>query len=244
MRKKQQTAIAFALIASAAMAAEAGVITYVPFNDDASSGISTANTYTHAIDAGDANGVTVNGVFFTPYEPASGLVNAPQPFQHNGTASVASGEGGGSPIGIPAGQNTRELMADFLYGGSTTDDSIVSGLTPGVTYDARVYIRSWASVNREIAIVFDEDGVGPLAATTGLLNEDDARSRGFNSQSQPYYINYRYTATDQPLRIVVASPAVDQYHFFAFSNQVVPEPAALSLLGLGSIGLLARRRRA
>ena len=40
--------------------ASAGVISVVPLTDDASSGISTANTYTHAVSGGSAQ--TVNGV--------------------------------------------------------------------------------------------------------------------------------------------------------------------------------------
>jgi hypothetical protein len=41
----------------------------------------------------------------------------------------------------------------------------------------------------------------------------------------------------------VPTNAGNTYHFYAFTNEAVPEPASLGVLALGGLTLLRRRRR-
>ena len=126
--------------------------------NDADSGISSSNTYTHAIDFNNSGGgATINGVVFTAATGntgnftrtvANGSIN-----NHNGTGEVTTSG------------NLADLMQGFLYNsGPATDGSglqtyTITGLTMGTTYDLRLYNHAWtAAGNRPNELVFDVGG--------------------------------------------------------------------------------------
>lgn len=242
--------LASLLCAPALLAASAhAAITFVAISNDADSGISTANTYTHTLDFGQGTpGALINGVQFNAYNlAASGTLN----FSRTATTGTLADHVGNVPSGISGA--LTDLMRDMYFnntntpGGTTT--WTIAGLTAGVTYDTRIYTRQWsASTNQRVSsFVFDPDGAGPLSETTGAINQDDATTVGFAAENQPYYINYRFTAVEgQNLTITLTQANNNNsWHLYGLTNQVVPavpEPMSAVLLGMGALGLLARRR--
>ena len=246
VRKTYSTATIVAAASALALvgAANAGVISYVRVTNDADSGISSANTYTHAIDFEQTpTGTTINGVVFT------GMNNAYGPGFTRTLANGGSSHNNGAGVVSTTG-NLANLMQGFLYNnGPATDGTglqtyTISGLTPGTTYDLRVYTHLWTNPgNRPNTLVFDSTGA---ADSTGLINQDNATSFGMPGVTDSAYINYRYTATGTSLSFTAANAAGSNasWHLYGLSNQVVPEPGSLALLGLGGLLVGYRRRRA
>jgi len=220
---------AFALFSAAT--ANAGIITSQLFTGDADSGVSSANTYTHAVDV-NGTGATVNGVTFVP----------------GGASGTDATHGGSWTFSIPSQNafvnNTNNLTGsinqiarDFLYSGSATtatETLTLSGLTPGQKYRAVFYNVGFGGPGGRIQNVTDDQG--------GALNGYDENGPGDKNGS---LIIDDYTATAASITITIASQGNNiSFHQYGFSNQVVPEPASAGLLLIGATGLLARRRRA
>ncbi|MES2470449.1 MAG: PEP-CTERM sorting domain-containing protein [Verrucomicrobiota bacterium] len=229
-----------------ATAASHAAINYVQITGDADSGIASSNTYTHALDFGTGSpGALINGVQFSAYpNSANGTLNFLRTVS-SGSENDNPGNGGHNVTG-----DLANLMTDMIYNGNNavggTTLWTLSGLTAGVTYDARIYTRQWASPSdRSSTLVFDPDGAGAISESTSLINEDDALTVGMPAANTAYYINYRFTAVaGQNLVITATQSNLNQsWHLYGLSNQVVPEPSTTAFAGLVGLGLLARRRR-
>lgn len=254
---KRFFSLALLLLGITGTANAAGVITYsAPFTTDASTGISTLNTYTHKVGGGAT--ATVNGVTF------DALTNSitPANFTWNSSASkdfITNNNNNWVPAtGGVTGTGIIDLLNDFTYSGSgaspgQSQSFVLSGLTPGVKYDARVYVRAW-DVNytgRLIGLSFTNGSdVDTLLAQTGaVLNEDQPVAQGYLNNNQAYFINYSYVAqaTSMTITAPVATGGGGSFHMYAITNQVTPEPGSIAIWTLlaGSalgIGIIRRRR--
>jgi len=188
------------------------------FTGDADSGLSTGKTYTHLLDF-PANGypATVNGVDFL----AAGMSGSAFGYGWNTTGTVPSSTWNDAP-----NDSTRtgvdRLLRDFIYG-STNYTLNLTGLSPGRTYEARLYFRSFGNTGtdtpRDIAFTFTAG-----SALFGSITHDLdtlVRSR----------VECRYTADESgSLAIHVVSPSTGYTcHLYGLSNEEINEPVVLTL---------------
>jgi hypothetical protein len=226
---------AFAVVTTSANAA----ISYVKVTNDADSGISSSNTYTHALDfQSGGNIANINTVAFTSWGGNGDGAN------FAGSTGIYGNTGAGV---VTTTGNLVDLMQGMIYP-SSNDNTLktynLSGLTPNETYDLRVYNHAWSDGESRLnTLVFDAGGAD---ASTGSINASDATTVGLAGANDSYYINYRYTASSSEIVITTQSSNSAGWHLYGLTNQVavaVPEPTTTALLGLGGLALILRRRK-
>jgi fibronectin-binding autotransporter adhesin len=169
------------------------------FTNDSGTDISTGKTYTHKLDfnAGSTF-ATVNGVAFD-----------------NGgswTLSGATGATGNGATGATGGIST--LLEDFNFNGNPATLTL-NGLTPGQTYQARLYQRFWGG-DRTQRFTLDPDGAGPISARL-VYNED--------TSTTPSYLTFRYTANSSGTATITTNQVgAGSYHWYGATNEVVAAP--------------------
>jgi hypothetical protein len=248
---KQLLLVATAIGLTATTMCSAGELSLSgPLTDDASSGISTSNTYTHAVSGGSA--VTVNGVDFDVLTPEATPPNFSWDTGELNKNSLAGNFGDWPDGGSVTGPEIIELLRDFTYSSNGANQPAsqtftLSGLTPGVMYDMRLYIRPWDTEGSGRPIDFTVTN-GDEVDTTSGLQDRPGTVLGTGDELSAYYLSYAYTAqTDQLLlNTAVGSDLQDSgsFHLYGLTNQVVPEPGTALLFGLGILllGLVGRRR--
>jgi hypothetical protein len=222
-----------ALIIGSAFSMQAGVLFYVPIpasESDPNSGISEENTYTTAVDGGNARGTdrVINGITFYAMTGEGQTLSA-----NNCSLTVLEGtvaNGGGASESIKADGTLSEVVSDMTFNNEANDGSeqeIVldpESLTPGTTYDLRVYFSNSSGQNREVNLKFFGDGQAPVE--TGWFNEVDATTSpgGFKDPNQVYYVNYRYTWDGDTTPGITISQRYGRTPFclYGLTNQVVP----------------------
>ena len=148
---------------------------------------------------------------------------------------------GGWPYGfLPAdGQQTRNLLNSFSY---NTDPSgglpgtipltlTVTGLTPGVAYDARVYYSDWTPGNSAVNDPFTFNGGS--GTQTVLVSQNVNPNEGT-------YLDYKYVAGANGTLTISQSGA--PFLWSGFTNQIVPGPTlpattAVSIVANGTMDL-------
>ena len=208
-----------------------------PLTDDASSGVSTLNTYTHAVSGGSA--ATVNGVVFEELTPAKSPANlawvAP-----DGKSQVLNNNNVWVPAaGGVTSTNLIALLRSFTYsGGGDKPGSFqtftLSGLTVGTTYDTRLYIRVWDKAGLGRLINFTMTHGAQADTYEGLAEDRPADVLGNKNPDSAYYLNYHFKAQGTTLEIKAAVPGTvkvgnGSYHMYALSNQVGSEPVPNTL---------------
>lgn len=110
-------------------------VTTATLTDDASSGISSAKTYTHALDFGDQPAATVNGVAFAQVTAASGTLSG-TPYGWSGFPTDKHNNFGDWTNTVPVSAvGLRALLRDMLYAGRATTVKL-TGLVPGTAYES------------------------------------------------------------------------------------------------------------
>ena len=212
--------------------AEAGTVFYAAIpasQSDANSGISASNQYTSAVDGGNTRGTdrVVNGITLHALTGSGQSSTA-----DNCTLNTLSGtlnNAGGSPANIQADGALAEVQADMTFNAGAGDNSqqeIVldpASLTPGTTYDLRIYIGNSGGQNRPVNLAFVGDGQAPVE--TGFFNEDDARTSagGFKEANQVYYVDYRFTwdGNSTPGVTITQKSGSAPFCLYALTNQPV-----------------------
>ena len=199
-------AVAFfaAVAASAPVTQAAGVFTHLPFAGDADSGISGANTYSHAIDfAAPAGAIVVNGLRF------------------NDDDDLITGRASWSLIGVPNGldgASTNNLVGEiakvvsaFRFGATDAGGQgtfILKGLRPGAQYVTTFYNRGWDPSPRPISLTTSDGGAIDF-------NQD------FYGQGNGNKLTYTFTAAANTLQFNFLPTAGASHHFYGMTNQLV-----------------------
>lgn len=199
--------------------AQGGALILNPFpgTEDADTGIGSDITYTHAYNFRSAANPTINGVTF------SGVGNA-----HSGAdwalGNVDAQFDNNTQNRADVNSDLHTLLNNFYYRaeGALT----VSGLEPDLPYRLRIYASGWGSH----AQIFSADDTSPPTTVSGV-----PRNAGDNDV--PASLDYVYTlgAGDTDLAVTI-SPDNEQdgtWHWYGFSNEIVPEPASFLLLLIG-----------
>ena len=143
--------------------------------DDATSDISAAKTYTHALDFPAGGGAaTINGVVFTDagYSGANWQLLGPNASTANDNTGVAN----------PSGAHT--MLRDFLYTSGGGDSQLnVTGLTAGQAYEARIYFRQWSVDRTHNITVTDGQWGDALTFNPDAVNEAGYLSINYTAQS-------------------------------------------------------------
>jgi len=211
--------------------ARAGEISFVGFTGDADVGITDTKTYTGAVRAWGGD-LAINGVIFrgtdgnTAGNGVAGIVYAfPEVNSYDGA--------NGNTSSFNAEGKVAEMLSATMVASNAKSVAVVAvqaqTLTAGTNYEARIYLRSWDdNASRELDFSFDEGAGKPVS--TGVINVDKPSTISaakFTSNKQAYYISYRYTAVEgKALTVTITPEGNDNFHFYGFSNEVVPTEVA------------------
>jgi hypothetical protein len=206
------------------------VIALPAINSDASSGVSSANTYVAALNLGTGTEITnVNGVVFDPINP-TGM---------NATNGVHSSYGGswsltkdtifatqlaaeaGSAFQVDGALQTLLNDSVTLTGAQVVDDaiSLSFGVVPTGTYSLLVYFRDWGdSLPLRADFAFNGRGSNEVVR----LNENlgaTANSAG------AYYVRYNFTATGNSVSVTLAAQDANRaVRLYAAALQQISAP--------------------
>jgi hypothetical protein len=222
----------------------------VLLTDDTSSGIGTGKVYTHAISGGYA--ATINGVAFQ----VLGATALPDNFVW-APVTAAGGAAAKSEIaaqrfeswvpdsGSVTGSGLRDLLGGLAYSSNGADPGArqtftLTGLTPGKTYDFRLYNRMWTSTlaGRPIDLLFTN---GNKTSHAFLPMDRPQYVLPGGSAQDGYYLNYHYTAETDNLMIDAAVPASavaasGSMHIYGLTNEeaggVIPPAGAFVITSI------------
>ena len=196
-----------------------GTLSLATLTDDASTGISTAKTYTHTLDFGNQTPVaSINGVAFTKVSSAAGTVGS---YGWSGFPTSLHNNWNDFTNNIPpdTGAGLRALLFDMLYGGVNYTVKL-TGLTPGAAYEFRLYVRTWdgraSTVERTARFDFLTDAAGaPIATAVFDMNHQD-----------PTALVFRYVAatSELTLKTFCTADTPNPYPgFFGITNEKLAE---------------------
>ena len=163
--------------------------------------------YTHLLDfPADGSSAAINGVQFSPVGAGSGV-------------DPATGKGYSLTMPNPSNWGSgSSVMYDFIHNGGQPAGAVetveLSGLTPGATYEARLYYRNFGPRPNDVSI--DTDGA-PGAEYAGVL--DQATSSDEN------YWAVRYVAQSPTVTFDFSQQQFNNsWHQYAVSNEDLDAP--------------------
>lgn len=230
-------AVGLGMMLGVGATAEAGVFWVEHFTGDSDSQISSAKTYTHAVNLAASSSVTVNGVVFSPGQRDEPSLNytlvssGAEPLTMTNNSTNA---------GKVAGESSK-FFTDFFYN-SVTQTLTLTGLTPGQTYRAVFYAISWGGFGGRYSTVTDSLG-GSILYDQNMHPNGGLLIDEYTPTSSTVTFTFTQNRADSNPGDPNKTDQYSHYHFYAFSNEVVPEPAAAGLAGLGAASALLMRRR-
>jgi hypothetical protein len=205
--------------------------------DEASTGISVDQTFTHKISGGGP--VSVNGV------DLDALTATETPLDFSWEASAGKfiiGPAINNNIWVPAsggvtGDGNLGMFGTFSYSGGlpgSTQQFILSGLQPGQSNEVRLFIRKWANDTvRPAAIKFTN---GTEITDYFVLEDRPSIMLDNLNDNSAYFISFRYVATGSELVIDTIVPNVPSasgsFHLYGLTNRIVPLPGDTDADGL------------
>lgn len=209
MKKLFKCVWLMALMLSVQTVAQAAVWSVSPWTNDASTGLSSAKSYTHAINNNSTSDgtVVVNGVVFTNTNN-SGSVAAGWELPGGLWATESSANINGDSAGLA--MNTR-----FHY---NLNSMVLYGLIPGEMYEISLFSVAWENGTRNVTLtqngasyLFDQDMYGN---DNGIIikgvyeaNASGELRLGLNTSFHVYaFANCLYTG-ELPVQVSMVSPA-------------------------------------
>ncbi len=170
-------------------------------NLDASVGLSTNKTYTHAY---NCNGVStnINGVLFTGFSSTAGVSNS---FSMTGWVNAHVGTGG-STIGAGSGLNV--LLTPFFYYGSP-ETLTLTNLVVGQNYILTFYNKAWDNGTR----------LQSVTSSGGAATMFDQNIGGTPNAN---LLRYTFTATNTTERVRFEEQVFNtSMHLYGFSTELL-----------------------
>jgi len=265
--------LAFAALVAlgSASSAEAGVFSFSPaLTNGASAGIDNTVTYTVKTNMfNNDNLVTgnaiVNSVTFDGVDTA----------QNNGDISGVSlpnstlnGLSSWNPVTAGVDAEIQALLTTG-YAGPNLAPMVITNLTPGLTYEARLYFRAWTPGDAHRIprwTVTNGTEIDPINVSIDKpMDNNIMHGTSYANNNAAWYLAYTYTAQGTSISItqgadtqgnlqaqgftLTGSPYTNA-HLYGLSNELlelnaVPEPGtyALGLIGLAGLSLAAAARR-
>jgi len=206
-----------------------GPVAIVPITDDLSTDLDSRKSYTHLISGGES--ATINDVTFDVLDPATTPPNITWETTPANKSVVRNNNGDWDAVSSGVSIDMEALLSSFTYSGSGANPGskqkfTLSNLTPGTSYDLRIYTRQWDTEGsgRPLDLVFTngEQIVQPFSA---LPQDRPGAVTGSGNDSDAYYLTYQYTAQGTELVIDASVPRCapgnsGSFHMYALSNEV------------------------
>ena len=200
---------------------------------DADSGITSDDSYTHAINIGSATNVTVNGVTFTGEGNGAST--------NSGTNwNITTGFTGHLNDSWMAGQPSYNstvlgnigtvLDKGFRFGSTGGYQKIkLTGLTDGQVYTFTTYNQSWAG-SRTMKVSCSD-----LPGATFSFNQDKYQDSAYDG----LLVECTYVADGTEAEFTVEDVSASM-HLYAFSNRVASSSTGVDVSGAGAVGTFSK----
>jgi len=193
------------------------------WTDDSDSGISSSKTYTHTVNLFGPTSV-VNGVTFYGASTASG--SDWEMYTASGNA-IAGHHNTASQINV-TGASTN-LLLDFFYKDSDSTAVTINGLTAGATYIFTIYGMGFDPAGRVSAFASSSG-----AAITNISCDTYGRGNGI-------IVKHTYVAPSNGVFTISTTQVSGSWHWYAFSNESIPEPFLFTSLILFFLFLFRKK---
>ena len=176
------------------------VFTASSWNDDATSGIDSGSTYTHAINFADSEAPTVNTIAFSQEGGLSGT-----DWSYNSSAWLFTNDNDNNMTGDGA-----DLGRDFRVSPVSPSVLNLSGLTPNALYEITLFSVTW-------------DSSGPRNITlthNGSIYTFDQNANGINNGIK--FVGVYRAESDGTFALTITGSTVPDdrgFHFYAFANR-------------------------
>jgi hypothetical protein len=239
-RHKGVTLVILGLLAGATTANAAQITWSTPSLISGPSDVSTQGTVAYAYSLGNTVVPQVNGVFFIPAVSNAGSPN----YDYTDSNVLLHNYIQYTGFGVPPTVTDPQYSALLESAGYAPNAGNAMVFTLNVTQGQTYLVQMWANDGRQgdhvgsTETLADSSGGAPVTLT---INEAYAGG-GFGGM----FVNGTFTA-DASTEVVTINGLVDEQQINAFQLRNItptPEPASALALGIGAIGLLARRRTA